>query len=258
MDGVILAAGKGTRMRPYSNAVNKEMSLIGPCPVIEYCVRALASCGVRRVYVVLSEGKHQIVEFLRSGADLGVDVAYIYQDMEKGKGTAKALATAEPWVRGDFMLVYGDSFFHPTDFFSEMVRFHEEEGADVTMGVYMMGDHKDYGVVKLRGDEVVDVLEKASEADAAQARVEGNYPVNSGPMLLNREVFDFIGKTEISPSGEHWLTDTIRLMVRGGRRVKGFPIPSDVFWRDIGRMEHRMEAEQYFLRVITVSNQIAK
>ena len=63
MEGVILAAGKGTRMRPYSNAVNKEMSLIGPCPVIEYCVKALAACGVKQIFVVLSEGKGQITEF---------------------------------------------------------------------------------------------------------------------------------------------------------------------------------------------------
>ena len=47
MEGVILAAGKGTRMRPYSNAVKKEISLIGYRPVIEYCVKALDSCGVR-------------------------------------------------------------------------------------------------------------------------------------------------------------------------------------------------------------------
>jgi len=245
MEGVVLAAGKGTRMRPYSNAVNKEMSLIGPCPVIEYCVRALASCGVRKVYVVLSEGKDRIVEFLRNGSNFGVNVAYLYQDMDQGKGTARAVAVAEPWVRDSFMLVYGDSFFHPTDFFSEMVKFHEDEGSDATMGVYLMGDHKDYGVDKLAGSTVVDIFEKASETDVAQVRVEGKYPVNSGPMLLNRTVFDFVRRTEVSPSGEHWLTDTIRLMVKEGRRVKAFPIPGDVFWRDIGRMEHRLEAERY-------------
>jgi len=88
MEGVVLAAGKGTRMRPYSNAANKEMSLIGPSPVIEHCVRALSSYGVRKVYVVLSEGKSQIVEFLRNGSSFGVNVAYLHQDMDQGRGTA--------------------------------------------------------------------------------------------------------------------------------------------------------------------------
>jgi len=246
MDGLILAAGKGTRMRPYSNAVNKEMSLIGPCPVIEYCVRALTCCDVRRIYVVLSEGKDQIFEFLRSGSDFGVNVAYIYQDMNLGKGTAKAVAVAEPWMNDSFMLVYGDSFFYPTDFFKDITESHHDARADVTIGVYTMEDHKGLGIVKCEEGKVLDILEKASDAEASQARVDGRYLVNSGPIIFERSIFEYIRKTDISPSGEYWLTDTIRMMIRDGKKVVAFPIPAKVFWRDIGRMEHRIEAERYF------------
>jgi bifunctional UDP-N-acetylglucosamine pyrophosphorylase/glucosamine-1-phosphate N-acetyltransferase len=214
--------------------------------VIEYCVKALAACGVKQIFVVLSEGKGQITEFLRAGSDFGVDVAYLYQEMDKGRGTAKALAVAGPWVKDTFMLIYGDSFFHPTHFFADMTRLHQEEQADVTMGVYLMPDHKDYGVVKLRDNKVEDILEKASETELHQAKVDGKYPVNSGPILFHTNVFDYIRKTEVSPAGEYWLTDSIRLMIEDGKKVLGFLIPKEVFWRDIGRMEHRMEAERYY------------
>jgi dTDP-glucose pyrophosphorylase len=260
MEGVILAAGKGTRMRPYSNAVNKEMSLIGPYPVIEYCVRALASCGVKQAYVVLSEGKDQVFEYLRSGSDFGVDIAYLYQDMNKGKGTAKAVAAVEPWTRDSFMLVYGDSFFYPTNFISEIADYHIEQSADVTMGVYMMSEHKDYGIMSMQGYDIVDILEKASDAEASQLTTDGKYPINSGPIVFGRSIFEYIRRTEVSPLGEYWLTDSIRLMIKEKRKVIGFPIPNSVFWRDIGRMDHRIEAERYIQKILETngSNNLKK
>ncbi|MDW8034743.1 MAG: sugar phosphate nucleotidyltransferase, partial [Nitrososphaerota archaeon] len=98
MLGLILAAGKGTRMRPYSNAINKEMSLIGDSPVIEYNVRALADAGIRKAFIVLGEGKWQILEYLRDGRRFNISLSYLYQDVgERGenKGTAKAIQVAE-------------------------------------------------------------------------------------------------------------------------------------------------------------------
>lgn len=118
------------------------------------------------------------------------------------------------------------------------------------MGVYMMKDHKDYGIMRLLGDEVVDILEKASDAEASQVTIEGKYPVNSGPIVLGRSIFDYVRRTEISPLGEYWLTDSIRLMIKEKKRVVGFPIPAGVFWRDIGRMDHRIEAERYIQKIL--------
>jgi bifunctional UDP-N-acetylglucosamine pyrophosphorylase/glucosamine-1-phosphate N-acetyltransferase len=247
--GLILAAGKGTRMKPYSNAINKEMSLIGNYPVIDYNVRAVANAGIRRALIVLGEGKWQICEYLRDGAHYGVSLSYVYQDMNgKGKGTAKAIEVAEPWVDEDVMVVYGDSFFYPFDFFRDQVRFHAEEKADVTLGAYMMRDHKEYGVMRLSGNKVIDILEKASEEDVEGARIDGVFAVNSGPLIFTRKVFDFIRRTTASPTGEFWITDTIRLMIKEGYEVVNYRIPSGVFWRDIGRMEHRVEAEAFLLR----------
>lgn len=247
MEGVILAAGKGTRMLPYSNAVNKEMSLIGSRPVIEYCVKALSSCGVRQICVVLSEGKDQIFEYLRDGSAFGVNIAYLYQEMSNGKGTAKAVEVAEAWVRDRFMVLYGDSFFMPTWFFKDIMRMHEDEEADVTIGTYLMKYYKDYGILELQGNKVVNILEKASETEAYNTLINGEYPINSGPIVLEKSIFHYLKKTGVSPSGEYWLTDTIKLMIRDRKRVLGFPIPDGVFWRDIGRMEHRIEAERYLL-----------
>ncbi|MBO3839434.1 MAG: sugar phosphate nucleotidyltransferase [Thermoproteota archaeon] len=255
MLGLILAAGKGTRMRPYSNAINKEMSLIGESPVIEYSVRALANAGVKKVFIVLGEGKWQVLEYLRDGNRFNISISYLYQDMgEKGenKGTAKAIQTAENWIEEDFIAIYGDSFFHPYDFLKSEIEFHLKEEADVTMGVYMMRDHKDYGVVEVSNDRVVNILEKAAKEDVEKVRVDDMFAVNSGPIIFTKEVFYYIKKTKASPSGEYWITDTIKLMIEDGKKVVAYRIPKEVFWRDIGRMEHRIEAEAYLLKKINL------
>lgn len=242
----MLAAGRGTRMRPYSNAVNKEMCLIGYHPVIEYSVRGLASAGVRKIHIVLGERKSQIMEYLRNGGWLGVKIAYLYQDMSRGEGTAKAVETAEGWVSGDFIMVYGDTFFHPTDFFKDMVKFHESRKPHATVGVYLMDRYREYGLVRIgENDRVVNILEKPTEEQAEMSKVDGLYPVNSGPMIFNPKVFEYIKRTPVSPAGEYWITDTLRLMIKDGLEVLAYRIARNVFWRDIGRPQTRIEAERY-------------
>lgn len=246
MEAVILAAGKGTRMRPYSNAVNKEMCLIGYYPVIEYAVRGLASAGIEKIYIVLGERKSQIMEYLRDGKWLGVKIAYLYQDMSHGAGTAKAVETAEDWVSEDFIVVYGDTFFHPTEFFKNMIEYHKNGKAHATVGVYPMGSYREYGIVKVdENARVLDILEKPSEEEAEKAKVGNVYLVNSGPIIFSLHVFKYIKKTPISPAGEYWITDTIKLMVNDELNVLAYRIPESVFWRDIGRPETRIEAEKY-------------
>jgi bifunctional UDP-N-acetylglucosamine pyrophosphorylase/glucosamine-1-phosphate N-acetyltransferase len=250
MIGLILAAGKGTRMRPYSNAINKEMSLIGESPVIEYNVKALADAGIRKAFIVLGEGKWQIFEYLRDGSRFNIALSYIYQDLgekEEKKGTAKAIQVAEEWVNDDFIVIYGDSFFYPYDFLRSEIELHQMEKADVTMGIYMMKEYKDYGIVQTHGGRVVDILEKATEEEAEKTKVDDMFAVNSGPLVFTRGVFPYIRRTPVSPAGEYWITDTIRLMIKDGRKVLAYRIPEGVFWRDIGRMKHRMEAEAYLL-----------
>lgn len=250
MIGLILAAGKGTRMRPYSHAINKEMSLIGDSPVIEYGVKALANAGVKKAFIVLGEGKWQIFEYLKDGSRFKIALSYIYQDLgekEEKKGTAKAIQTAENWVDDDFIVIYGDSFFYPYDFLKDEVELHLKKRVDVTMGIYMMKEYKDYGIIRTDGEKVTDILEKATEDEAEKARVDDMFAVNSGPIVFTREVFSYIRRTPISPAGEYWITDTIRLMIKDGKKVLAYRIPEEVFWRDIGRMEHRMEAEAYLL-----------
>jgi len=251
MIGVILAAGRGARMAPYSNAVCKEMLPVGDAPIIEYTARYLAGAGVGRVYVVLRERKEEIIRYLRNGRRLGVDIAYVFQDDYSGVGTAKAVEAVEPWVGEDFIVCYGDTFFHPGVFMRDMIMYHRDKGSDVTIGLYPIEDPEGFGVVRLDGDGCfLELVEKPGREEAERLVSDGVCLVNSSPIIFTPQVFRYIGETKPSPSGEYYLTDTINMMKGDGRRVYGYHIPRGVFWRDIGTPRARLEAERHFLDTV--------
>ncbi len=246
--GVVLAAGRGTRMAPYTDAVSKELLPVADIPVIEYNLRYLEAAEVSKVFIVLGDGKEQIVRYVKDGRRFGLDVAYVFQDMKRGAGTAKAIEAARPWVDGEFIVVYGDAFFHPGGFMKEMLQFHEERGSWATVGLCEVRDPSRFGVARVDPNmRMLDMVEQPALEQQEQLRIEGVFLANSSPLIFNQAVFGYIAKTGLSPDNEYWITDTIRLMLKDGRPVYGFRIPSSVFWRDIGTPQARLEADQYAL-----------
>jgi mannose-1-phosphate guanylyltransferase/phosphomannomutase len=246
MKAVVLAAGRGVRLGRYTNAVNKEMILIGEYPVIEYIIRALATAGVDKIFIVLTKGKDQIINYLKDGKDFGVNVTYVYQDVDRGYGTAKAVEAVEPWLDENFILVNADTFFSPSEFFSEIIDYHKKMGSDATMSLYPMKNYKRFGVVKLDEDKNVrDIVEKPLEERIDELKVNDSFLVNTGLMVLSPSIFGYIKKTRQSRDGEYWITDSLKLMIEDGKKVCGFIIPENVFWKDIGTQEARLEAEKF-------------
>ena len=243
---MILAAGRGVRLGRYTNAVNKEMILIGEYPVIEYIVRTLVGGGVDKILVVLTKGKDQIMNYLKDGKDFGVSISYIYQDIERGYGTAKGVEATEPWIDEHFVLINADTFFNPIEFLSEMIDYHKKMDNDVTMALYPTKNYKGFGVIRIDEQKnVQEILEKPLEENIDDLKVNGFFLINTGLMILSPKVFEYIKKTGQSREGEYWLTDSIRLMISDGKKVRVFVMPEHVFWKDIGTQEARLEAEKY-------------
>ncbi|MCX8162627.1 MAG: nucleotidyltransferase family protein [Candidatus Bathyarchaeota archaeon] len=247
--GVVLAAGRGRRLAPYTDAVPKELLPIGDKPVIQYCVEALRDAGVKRIFIVLSQGKDAIIEYLKDGSRFDVRIAYLYQDLEAGIGTAKAIEASRGWVYGDFIVMYGDTFFHPSDFVSSMLSFHYAKNSKATIGLYhVVGDPRRFGIVRIDSNyRILELVERPPASILDRFVVDGGYLVNSGPLIFSQDIFRYIEKTGLSPDGEYWVTESIRLMIADGLPIYGYRIPNGVFWRDVGTQESRLEAERYAL-----------
>ena len=240
--GVVLAGGKGARLMPLTLAMPKEMIRVGTKPVIEHALYVLIAGGIEEILVVVGRKKEAITDYLGSGERLGVDVYFKIQ--EELKGTADAVYQARGFVGNeDFVVIFGDNYLRPPAVMKEVVRFHEEKKADATVVLHPAKDPTRFGVVKLDSNgKVLDMVEKPTLEEAEPYKTENGYVNIAGLFILKPLIFNFIEKTAPGKEGELWLTDSIKLMMKQGRRVYGFLFRGDRY--DVGTFESLLEADR--------------
>jgi len=163
LKAVILAAGEGTRMRPFTRGQPKVMLPVGNRPVLEYLVQALARNGIRDIVMVVGYHKERIMSYFKDGMEWKVRIQYVQQ--EKQLGTAHALKMAEGYLKDDsyFLLLAGDNIVDEEDL-ADLVDSQEDEALLVTRSRLSTK----YGVVGMRGDQVISIEEKSIQGMEAQ------------------------------------------------------------------------------------------
>jgi dTDP-glucose pyrophosphorylase len=236
MKAVILAAGKGTRMRDLTNALPKPMLRVQGQPVLEHILRGLIAADIREFCVVTGWRAEVVEDYFGDGSRWGVSIRYARQEVQDGTG--KAAEPAKAFVGGDaFLLTYGDILVKPETYQQMRRRFAEREfsglltvtaGEDVTKGAINFFD-QDFCLSRL--------IEKPTAAQLAELRAQGwlkpGDPAwyNAGVYMFRPVVFDFTAKLEKSPRGEYELTDAIIAMVAAGHRIAGLEIAGR--WVDV-------------------------
>lgn len=239
---IVLAAGKGTRLLPLTLAMPKEMIRVGVKPVIEHVIEVLKSGGIKEILVVVGRNKEAIMNYLGSGERLGVDIYYRIQ--EEPKGSAHAVYHGKDFIGSeDFVVMYGDNYFKPYDAIKEVIKFHENRKAEVTLFLNPVKDPSKFGIVKINEDnEVLDIVEKPTIRKAKSYRIDGDYLAIAGLLVCKSTVFDFIEQTGPGINDEIWLTDSVELMRKNKYSVYGFPFTGTRF--DIGTFESLKEADK--------------
>lgn len=239
---IVLAAGKGTRLRPLTLAIPKEMIRVGTKPVIEHAINVLKSGGIREILVVVGRKKEAILDYLGSGERLGVDISYKIQ--EELKGTAHAVYQGKDFIGNeDFVVIYGDNYLKPYEVMKEIVKFHEEKEADATLVLHSVKDPRRFGIVRIDADnKVLGITEKPTLEEAKPYKVEGNYLNIAGLLVLKPTVFDYVEKTKPGKDDEIWLTDSIELMRRDEAMVYAFEFKGTRY--DIGTFESLRKADE--------------
>lgn len=225
MKGVILAGGHATRLRPVTKATNKHLLPIGQRAMIEYPLRTLTMCGIREILVVTGAGHvGDIVNYLGSGAEYGVNFTYKVQD--EASGVAHAVSLAEHFARGDkIMVVLGDNIM--CDNLKKEVEKFEKRGRGAHIFLKRVkGDISRYGVAEVKGDKVVSIEEKPKHP-------KSDYVV-TGTYLYDSDVFDIIRTLKPSARGEYEITDVNNAYVKKG--LMTFSIIKGP-WTDAGTFE---------------------
>jgi len=236
MKAVILAAGKGTRMKELTNEVPKPMLKVHGKPILEHIMQGLMTSSIREFCVVTGWRAEAIENYFGDGARLGVKIRYARQLVQDGTGKAPELA--KEFVGSDsFLLTYGDILVKPETYQQMLVRFGEDDfaglltvtvGEDVTKGGLNFFDEL-FCLKRL--------VEKPDLAQLERLRAEGwlkpGQPVwyNAGIYVFRPLLFEFTAALQKSPRGEYELTDAISAMVAAGHRIAGLEIKDR--WVDV-------------------------
>ncbi|GLV48512.1 glucose-1-phosphate thymidylyltransferase [Thermus sp. LT1-2-5] len=233
MKGLILAAGRGTRLRPLTHTRPKPVIRVAGRPIIHYAVENLREAGVEEIGVVVSpETEKDIREALS-----GYPVRYVLQ--EEPQGLAHAVAVARDFL-GDspFVLYLGDNLFQ-----KGIGRFLEafRDGASAVLALVRVEDPRQFGVAVLEGDRVVRLLEKPQDPPSDLA-VAGVY-------VFTPEVLEVIQDLKPSARGEYEITDAIQGLIDRGRRVVGVEVTG--WWKDTGRPKDLLDANRLLLEELS-------
>jgi bifunctional UDP-N-acetylglucosamine pyrophosphorylase/glucosamine-1-phosphate N-acetyltransferase len=227
---VILAAGKGERLRPLTQRTPKCMLPIANRPILEYVVNSVKKAGIKDIAIIVGYKKEEIVNYFKNGERFGIKIEYLEQ--EKRLGTAHAIGLTT--LREDFLVLNGDALVEPEDI-KRVVKAHNSAA---TLGLIRMSDAKDYGVVKIAGEVVKDIIEKPKKVVSDM--------VNAGIYAFSPKIFEAIKKTPKSERGEYEITTSIKLLIKGGEVVKGVEIKGR--WLDIGSPWNYLDANKEILK----------
>jgi NDP-sugar pyrophosphorylase family protein len=219
---VVLAAGRGTRMRELTNELPKPMMAVRGKPILQHIIEGIRDAGVKRVLLVVGYRAEVVRQAFRDGSALGVRIEYVTQEVQDGTG--KVVELARDFVGSDpFLLLYGDILVEPSNY-QRLVRLKPEVEAIVS--VKENEDVSKGGAVFLNEEfELVDLREKPQPGEPTSPWY------NAGLYIFRPGIFDFTTRLERSPRGEYELTDAIRALAQSGKKVRALELSGD--WFDV-------------------------
>ncbi len=237
MKAVILAAGKGKRMRGLCAATPKPMLPIANRPILSASCARLRTMGVDEVALVVGFEGHKLQDLVGDGSQFGMRITYVWQKEQLGTGHATLLC--EDFVGGDtFVLIFGDILTR-SDNYPAMVKRFREGDCDGLLTVFPVEDPSNGAAVDVRDGYVSGIVEKPPPGTILNAYN------NAGIFIWPPEIFDMIRNLEKSPRGEYEFTDGIIHFMNRGRRIAAFELLG--YWENITDPEACIRMNQNLL-----------
>ncbi len=219
---VLLAAGRGTRMRALTDDLPKPMIAVRGKPILQHIIEGLHAAGVHEVLIIVGYRAEIVRQYFGDGAKF--DLRVTYETQAEQNGTGKVVELARNFVGEDsFVLSYGDIIIDPENY-RQLVRLDETTAAIVS--VKRNEDVSKGGAVFVNDRfELIDLREKPQP-------IEPTSPwYNAGVYAFRPSIFDFTARLERSPRGEYELTDAIRALALSGKKVQAYELQGE--WADV-------------------------
>ena len=254
MKALVLAGGRGTRLRPITHTSAKQLVPVANKPVLFYGLEAIRDAGITEVGIIVSDpremlkpdhrtgemvtvmvnGQAEIRAAVGDGSRFGLKVSYIEQ--EAPLGLAHAVKIAERYMAGEpFVMYLGDNLIK--DGISPFVREFEAQRPDAQILLAHVKNPEEFGVAVLEGDRVAMLEEKPKQPRSDLALV--------GVYLFSSCIFEAVNAIQPSKRGELEITDAIQWLITSGKRVHSHVIHG--WWKDTGKVEDMLEGNRVVL-----------
>jgi len=232
--GVILAAGKGSRLYPVTHHIPKPLLPLANKITLAYAFERLKEIGIVDICVVVGDNEATMRDSLGTGAAYGVNLDYVRQT--EPKGLAHAVGFAREFVgEDDFVLYLGDAIY--SEGFSTFARrFQESACANLNL-VKAVLDPSRFGVANVDGERIVKLVEKPKEPESNLAM--------AGLYFFSPAIWDVLPDLRPSARGEYEITDAIQMLIDRGHTVLAGIFEGD--WFDTGTLDSFLETSAYLM-----------
>ncbi len=236
LKAIILTAGEGTRMRPLTLTRPKTMLPVGGKPIIQYNIEALRDAGIDEIIMIVGYKQEMVKNYFKEGNNIGVKINYVTQ--KERLGTAHAIGHAREFIGEQFIVLNGDVIIDP-GLLNDLIKNYSECGAKSMLVLTEVEDPSSFGVVKIEGDNITEIIEKPKKGEAPSNLI------NTGLYVFDPDIFSCIDKTVKSSRGEYEITESLKIQIKEGKKVAG--LTSHKKWIDIGRPWEFLKINEEFL-----------
>ena len=220
---VIMAGGKGTRLRPHTENCPKPMIHVDGRPMLEILLEQCISSGFKKFYLSVNYLKEQIIDYFEDGSRWGVSISYLIED--RPLGTAGSLRLLPSEVDKAFLVLNGDVLTRLDP--GHLLRFHSEHNSDATMCVREHVVTIPFGVVETNGTNLVNIQEKPTYRNL----------VNAGVYVIDPKVLKLLQPNTLTD-----MPSLLESAQKSGYNVSVCPIHE--YWIDVGRPETLRKAHK--------------
>ncbi|MGC8662714.1 MAG: nucleotidyltransferase family protein [Candidatus Micrarchaeia archaeon] len=228
-NAIILAGGKGTRLRPLTFDVPKPLIKINGKPLIEYVIEELERNGIKNIYLSLGYKSSKIVDYFKKRHKFGANIEFVVEGKPLGTGGAIKYAMSKLQNYSKVVVVNADTIYRID--LARMLDVHNEKNALVTMGVVNVDDISGFGVIEAENGKVTNFAEKPNPENTKSKTI------NAGIYIINRNVFEKYPLNESFSFEKEFLEKVCK-----SENIMAFPVEKFTTINDIKQYKEAKEA----------------